>query len=56
MYRTTEDIAAAVWEELYPDRRPWSDLEPETKAEWTRFIKVTTKHLFRGILTKSEAP
>ncbi len=29
-----------VWEEAYPDRRRWDELEQETKEEWERVVGV----------------
>ena len=34
------ELAATVWEKLYPDRRPWAQLESSTQAEWSRFVDV----------------
>ncbi len=34
------ELAAVVWEKLYPDRRKWSELEPSTQAEWVRVVEV----------------
>lgn len=37
------DIAQKVWEELYPDRRPWAKLESDTQAEWSRMVAVVRR-------------
>jgi len=36
-------IASKVWEDLYPDRRPWSKLEPDTQEEWSHMCDIVEK-------------
>jgi hypothetical protein len=38
--RCEVSIAQKVWETLYPDRRPWSQLAPDTQAEWEQMVQV----------------
>lgn len=35
-----EELAKRVWHGVYPDRRPWGQLDESTKDEWIRFCKV----------------
>lgn len=35
-----EQYAKQIWETAYPDRRPWDQLEEDTRKEWTRVFKV----------------
>lgn len=32
--------AEQVWNKLYPERRPWGQLEESTREEWRRFTQV----------------
>jgi hypothetical protein len=41
------DVAAKAWSTLYPDRRPWSQLEQSTRDEWTRMCQC-----IHDVLTK----
>lgn len=38
-----------VWEEAYPDRRKWEALEPETREEWERVVRVAQESLIAEI-------
>lgn len=42
---TAEELAPLVWAAVYPDRRPWSELTPDTQAEWRRFVSITMSFL-----------
>ena len=43
-----------VWEEAYPDRRRWDELEQETKDEWERVVRIAQKDEARVIDTLKE--
>lgn len=34
-------MAKWVWEDMYPDRRKFDQLEPETRKEWEKFVRTT---------------
>jgi hypothetical protein len=36
----TDETAGRVWEALYPDRRPWAQLEESTRRDWVRFTRI----------------
>lgn len=35
-----EELAKRVWRSVYPDRRPWDDLDQSTQDEWKRFCST----------------
>lgn len=43
--------AQQVWEEAYPDRRKWDELEQETKEEWKRIVRIAQTSQWQRINT-----
>lgn len=39
------EIACLVWNTMYPDRKPFEDIDESAKYEWTKFVKTTKKVL-----------
>jgi hypothetical protein len=35
-----QKIAEKVWGTVYPDRKPWNELAPDTQKEWERFTET----------------
>jgi hypothetical protein len=48
-------LASKVWHRLYPDRRPWQQLDPSTQAEWSRMVDVVAEVIADDILAQAEA-
>lgn len=42
---TVEDHARQLWHTLYPDRRPWEEIEPEARAAWIGFTRAAQLQL-----------
>jgi len=43
VHHVRDDLALAqwVWEDMYPERRKFNQLEPETRKEWEKFVRTT---------------
>lgn len=39
-YNTLPTDAEKIWTLVYPDRRPWNQLEQGTRDEWIKFTKA----------------
>lgn len=37
---TDREVACLTWNTMYPDRRPFKELEESTKVEWEKFISI----------------
>lgn len=37
---TDFELASLIWETMYPDRRPFKDLEQSTKTEWAALGRI----------------
>jgi hypothetical protein len=34
-------LASTVWKELYPERKPFDQIDPVAQSEWRRFVEIT---------------
>lgn len=37
---TDREVACLSWNTMYPERRPFKNLEESTKVEWEKFISI----------------
>jgi hypothetical protein len=40
---TNREIACIVWNTMYPDRRPFSEIGESAKEEWEKWVEIASK-------------
>ena len=44
-----EDLAPIVWTKMYPDRRPFDQIDPSAQADWILVVSITIDEYFSGM-------